>query len=161
MLGNIAEQNTDNSAIVNTNDGKTCIASFDHHSLRNIAPGDPVVVNPTGRKTSPFYWISASAPCTYYRRYWEEDSGDLCSGWGGSHFLFEVHTDGCVSRQIQLFDNGKFLVYDEICEEDEFGGRSTVPLDLAEYEAFTISKGEFFDHWDPDSSENRRPKPGG
>ena len=90
-----------------------------------------------------------------------EEYGDLCSGWGRSNFFFEVHSDGYVSRQIQSLDNGKFLVYDEIRVEDEFGCRSTVPLDFAEYERFEISKDEFFEHWDPDGSENRCPKPGG
>ncbi len=155
MLGNIAEQNTVESAIVNRNDGKSCIAHFDHQQLRTVAPGDPVVVESTGRKTPPFYWISAIATCHYFRRYWSEDSGGPCAGWGGSNFLFEVHEDGYVSRQIQLFDNGKYIVYDEICDEDKYGARSTVALDLVEYVPFSIAKSEFFDHWDPDCSVNR------
>ena len=154
MLGNIAEQNTDDSAIVNTNDGKTCIAQFDHHKLRTIAPGDPVVVHPTGNQTSP-YWITERATCHYFRRYWAEDSGGLCEGWGGSTFLFEVHTDGFVARQIQMFDNGAFILYDEICDQDEYGGRSTEKLDVAEYGPFRITRAEFFDRWDPDGSFNR------
>jgi hypothetical protein len=155
MLGNIAEQNTYDSAIVKTNDGQTLIAHFDHHKLKTIAPGDPVCVESTGQKVSPFYWITDRAICNYYRRYWSGDSGGLCKGWGGSTFLFEVHNDGCVSRQIQLFDDGRFILYDEICDEDAYGARSTVRLDGIEYDSFRISQEEFFQHWNPDASVNR------
>ncbi len=155
MLGNIAEQHTADSAIVKTNDGKACIAHFDHHKLKAIAPGDPVCVEPTGQKVSPFYWITDRAICNYYRRDWSEDSGGLCEGWGGSTFLFEVHSDGLVARQIQIFDDGRFLLYDEICDQDGYGGRSTERLDPIEYEPFRVTRDEFFRLWDPDASVNR------
>jgi hypothetical protein len=161
MLGNIAEQNTDDSAIVKTNDGKTVNSHFDPHKLKTIAPGDPVCVEPTGRRASPFYWITEQAICDYYRRYWAEDSGGLCAGWGGSTFLFEVHADGWVSRQIQVFDDGRFILYDEIVDQDAYGGRSTERLDGREYESFRITKAEFFQYWDPDASVNRGNGKGG
>ncbi|WP_442509393.1 hypothetical protein SH528x_000962 [Novipirellula sp. SH528] len=161
MLGNIAEQNTNDSAIVKTNDGKTLIAQFDHRKLKNIAPGDPVCVEPTGEEVSPFYWITGWAICNYYRRYWSEDSGGLCVGWGGSTFLFEVHTDGWVSRQIQLFNVRRFILYDEICDQDGYGGRSTERLDPNEYERFRITRDDFFQQWDPEASVNRGFKFGG
>jgi hypothetical protein len=158
MLGNIAEQHTPDCAIVNTNDGKRLIAHFDPHTLKTIGPGDPVCVEATGQGVSPSYQITARSICNYYCRDWSEDSAGLCQGWGGSRFLFEVHRDGWVVRQIQLFDNGCFLLYDEIRDEDAYGGRSTVRLDGNEYEPFRITQDEFFEHWDPDASMNRGPK---
>ena len=155
MLGNIAEQNTPDSAIVNTNCGKNVIAKFDAHKLRTIAPGDPVCVEPTGNDKSPFYWITSRSNCNYYRRYWDADSGGLCADWGGSTFLFETHEDGWVARQIQLFDNGHFVLYDEIVAEDKYGGRSTVPLDLTDFEHSLTTPDDFFHHWEPDTSINR------
>jgi hypothetical protein len=155
ILGNIAEQKTPDCAIVNANDGKTLIAQFDPHTLNAIAPGDPVCVEPTGQNVSPFYRITGRSRCDYYRRYWREDSGGPCEGWGGSAFLFEVHSDGWVARQIQLFDNGRLLVYDEICSDDAYGGRSTVRLEASEYEPFRITRDDFFQYWDPDASTNR------
>ena len=83
------------------------------------------------------------------------------SGWGGSTFLFEVHADGWVSRQIQVFDDGRFILYDEIVDQDAYGGRSTERLDGREYESFRITKAEFFQYWDPDASVNRGNGKGG
>ena len=159
MLGNIAEQNTHVSAIVGLNDGRTVIAGIDEtnaYNLRNIAPGDPVCLEPPADHASPYgLLITDRAPCQYFRKYWDGDSGGPCSGWGGSTYLFEVHADGCVARQIQLFNDGRFLLYDEICAEDEYGGRSTEPLDLSEFEQFRVTKDAFFERWDPDASVNR------
>ena len=63
-----------------------------------------------------------------------------------------------MSRQIQIFDDRRFILYDEICDEDAYGARSTVRLDGNEYEPFRITQDEFFQHWDPDASVNRGPK---
>ena len=155
MLGNIAEQNTQDIAIINTNCGKTVVASFDPHKLKMIAPADPVCVEATGNNGYPFYWITDLSPCNYYERYWPGDSGGLCAGWGGSTFLFETHKDGWVARQIQRFDNGHIILYDEIVTEDGYGGRSKVPLDLAEFAQSRTTRDGFFQYWDPDTSINR------
>lgn len=155
MLGNIAEQNTHESAIINTNCGKTVIAGFDPHKLKTLAPGDPVCVEETGSSRHPFYWITELSTCNYYERYWADDSGGLCTGWGGSTFLFETHVDGWVARQIQRFDNGNIILYDEIVTEDAFGGRSTVPLELADFAQSRTTRDSFYQYWDPDASINR------
>ncbi|MCA8988556.1 MAG: hypothetical protein KDA78_12985 [Planctomycetaceae bacterium] len=155
MLGNIAEQNTDNSAIVKINNGERVIAHFDPHLLRTIAPGDPVCVDPTENQQSPFYWITARASCQYFSREWNPPSDELCQTWGPAKYLFEVHSDGNVSRQIQLYENGLFILYDEICPEDQYGSRSSAKLDFQEFEPFQFSRDEFFNAWDPEASVNR------
>ena len=98
--------------------------------------------------------IVGFSQCRYYKRYWGEDSGGLCAGWGGSHFYFEVHADGNVARQIQHFDNGSLLLYDECNDDDRFGSRSTVALDAYEYGPYAIDRTEFIANWRPSIAIN-------
>jgi hypothetical protein len=50
-----------------------------HPRLKTIAPGDPVCVEPTGQKVSPFYRITDRAICNYYRRYWSLTNDEKAS----------------------------------------------------------------------------------
>jgi len=70
--------------------------------------------------------------------------------------LFEVQPDGYVARQIELFDNGNVLLYDEVIREDEYGGRSIVTLEFDEYDEFEIDRAEFLRLWQPSIAINRR-----
>ncbi|PHQ35265.1 hypothetical protein [Rhodopirellula bahusiensis] len=156
LYGNVIEHKNNNVFRVALNCGVECDASVPNTVARDvfrIGPGDPVAIQ---RSTPPrLDCIVGFSPCQYYRRYWNEDSGGLCSGWGGSHFLFEVHPDGWVARQIQRFDNGELLIYDETCDEDSFGGRSIVPLEADEYGPFSIDRSEFLNNWKPNLAVNR------
>jgi translation initiation factor IF-1 len=156
LYGNVIEQRSNNVFAVALNIGDECDASIPMSVARDmfrVLPGDPVAIRPS--TPSRLNRIVGFSPCVYYKRYWEEDSGGLCAGWGASHFLFEVHPDGWVSRQIQYFDNGELLLYDETCDEDDFGGRSTVTLDSAEYGPFLIDRSEFVSNWQPNLAANR------
>jgi len=84
----------------------------------------------------------------YFKRLWEETTGDpLTDSWGTSTFFFETNQYGDVLRQIQLYENGKKLRYDEQNLEDQFGALSGVSLDLVEFNEFKISKDEFEKEW--------------
>ena len=70
----------------------------------------------------------------YYKRDWDETTGsELTDGWGTSTFYFETDEEGEVTRQMQVFKNGKILKYDTKYIEDRFGGLSEVSLDGEEF----------------------------
>jgi hypothetical protein len=87
-------------------------------------------------------WVSH-----YYRRAWDESRGDAHDAWGASEWLFEVDDGGLVLRQIEIYDAGPTLRYNEERPEDEFGGLSMAPLDSAEWEPFSITVAEFERAW--------------
>ena len=162
LYGNVIEHRDNIMLLVALNIGGDCDASILKRVARDmfrVVPGDPVVI----RRSAPprLNRVVGFSPCLYYKRYWDDDSGGQCAGWGGSYFLFEVHPDGCVSRQIQYFDNGELLLYDETRDEDDFGGRSTVALDAGEYAPFTIDRPEFVKMWKPNLAVNRCSGSGG
>lgn len=83
----------------------------------------------------------------YFKRHWDETSGDnLTNGWGTSWYYFEADEDGYVLRQLQQFENGQVLKYDDDYVEDEFGGLTDQPLN-DEMTSFQIDKKEFEDMW--------------
>ena len=93
----------------------------------------------------------------HFRRYWFEDSGGLCTGWGGgSWFYFEADAEGTVYRQVQLFGNGRYLTH-EGAEEDLFGYCTDEPLDLIEYEEYRIERDDFIAVWSPATAANHTP----
>ena len=156
LYGNVVDHQHNNVCAVNLNDGQCIDAIIPRQVARDmfrVVPGDPVAVQLAEPPKQ--HRIIGFAPCRYFRRYWDENAGGLCAGWGGSHFFFEVHPDGYVARQIELFDNGNRLLYDETSDEDEYGGRSTVSLDFDEYEPFSIDRAEFVNHWQPSAAVNR------
>ena len=122
LHGNVVSSHPNRTFGVRLNNGDLIDAIVPKENARRmfrIAPGDPVAVQRFDTPTP--HRIVGFSNCAYYKRYWPEDSGGLCSDWGGSHFFFEVHSDGYVARQIQLFDNGKLLLYDECNDDDRFG----------------------------------------
>ena len=51
----------------------------------------------------------------YFKKNWEETTGDeLTDDWGVSIFYFETDDSLNVLKQIQIFENGKILKYDEL-----------------------------------------------
>jgi len=67
----------------------------------------------------------------YAKRHWNELRGDAHDAWGTSWWYFEVDDQGRVLRQIEQYESGVQLRYDEQHAEDEFGGLAQVPLDLS------------------------------
>ena len=83
----------------------------------------------------------------YFKRNWDETRGDQYDSWGKSVWFFETDNNGEVLRQIEVYDNGKILKYDNQNIEDEFGGLADQNLDLTEFNKFTIEKEEFENKW--------------
>ncbi len=77
-------------------------------------------------------------------------------GW--VYLFLRVHPDGYVARQIEMFDNGTLLLYDETIDEDHYGGRSIMTLDFDEYDEFSIDRKEFMANWKTSVAINRRPE---
>ena len=71
----------------------------------------------------------------FFRRRWDEDRGDAHADWGQSWWYFATDENGVVREQAEVYDNGCVLLYDAELVEDDFGGLSDQPLDLAEFAA--------------------------
>lgn len=84
----------------------------------------------------------------YLKKKWEENTGEeLTDNWGFSIFYFETDDSWNVLKQIQVFENGKALKYDEFNFEDEFGGLADQRLEEEEFIDHDISKEEFYNIW--------------
>lgn len=84
----------------------------------------------------------------YFKRFWEETTGDnLTNSWGTSTFYFETDDDGTVFWQIQIFQNGNILKYDQDHLEDDYGGLTDQQLDTGEFADFRNEKDEFEGMW--------------
>jgi translation initiation factor IF-1 len=159
LFGNVIEHRSGNTFLVSLNDGNVVDAIVPKVVARDmfrVVSGDPEVVEPS--ECDRPYRIAGFSPCRYFKRYWNENPGGNCDGWGGSTYFFEVHPDGYVARQIELFDNGNLLLYDETIDEDRYGGRSIVTLEFDEYDEFSIDRTEFNSNWKPSVAVNRQPQ---
>ncbi len=84
----------------------------------------------------------------YFKKNWEETTGDeLTDDWGVSIFYFETDDSLNVLKQIQIFENGNILKYDELNNEDEFGAMADQSLEEEEFLDCEISKEEFYNIW--------------
>lgn len=86
----------------------------------------------------------------YFKRRWDELRGDDYDNWGTSMWYFEMDADNYVTRQIEVYDNGKILKYDELHVEDEYGGLAEKAFDkeeLVDFEPCLISRDEFEVAW--------------
>lgn len=57
----------------------------------------------------------------YFKFRWNEPDGDEFDDWGKSTFYQEVDKEFWAIRQIEIYDNGNVLKYDEKHSGDEFG----------------------------------------
>jgi hypothetical protein len=91
----------------------------------------------------------------YFKRGWNELRGDDYGNWGTSTWYFEIGSDNYVTRQIEVYESGKVLKYDESYMEDEYGGLAEKAFeseDLEEFEGYIISREEFELAWRRDSN---------
>ena len=80
----------------------------------------------------------------YFKKNWEETTGDeLTDDWGVSIFYFETDDSLNVFKQIQIFENGNILKYDELNNENEFGAMADQSLEEKEFLDCEITKEEF------------------
>jgi hypothetical protein len=89
-------------------------------------------------------------PCTrvrYFASVQPESRGDKHEAWGASRWFFETSDDGVVTRQVEVYDHGPTLRYDQGHSEDEDGLLSEKPLDFDDFPAFKIDPGTFDAAW--------------
>lgn len=79
----------------------------------------------------------------YFRRRWDEGPGSELAGWGTSDWLLVTDEHGVVTEQIEIFENGNVLAYDESHVVDEYGGLSDQPLSFSDFASFEITAEEF------------------
>lgn len=85
---------------------------------------------------------------SYFKRHWDETTGEeLTDSWGLSIYYFETDEKLNVTRQLQLFENGKILKYDTEYINDKFGGLSKIQLDISEFADYRIDENEFEQVW--------------
>lgn len=92
----------------------------------------------------------------YYKRFWDESRGDSRDDWGTSTWYFEVSDDRKASRQIEVYENGNVLKYDDELVFDDFGGLADPPFDEEEYSDVEISADHFERVWSSTKPFNRR-----
>ena len=85
----------------------------------------------------------------YFKKLWDESTGEeLTDSWGKSTYYFETDENLNVVKQLQKFENGRILKYDEHLIEDELGFLSDQPLENEEFVDDEIQKNEFYNIWD-------------
>lgn len=91
----------------------------------------------------------------YFERRWDESRGDEHDSWGLSTWYLEVGDDGYPVRQLEKYDGGTVLKYDETHADDEFGGLGDQALDLEDFAPFEIDRARFEDEWSSATPQNR------
>ena len=64
----------------------------------------------------------------FYKRRWDESRDDAYDRWGCSWWYFEADLSGLVARQIEVYDTGPTLRYDNAHEEGPYGGLAQASL---------------------------------
>jgi hypothetical protein len=85
----------------------------------------------------------------FFRRQWHESRGDDHAAWGRATYFFETDDALIARRQIEVYDSGQRLRYDEAHPEDEHGYLSFGPIFPEDEwpELFEISALEFEAEW--------------
>ncbi len=83
----------------------------------------------------------------YFKRKWAERRGDEFDNWGIAHYYFETDNNGQPIRQIENYENGVVLKYDNAKPIDDYGQLSSHSLDLIEFSDFEIHSDEFNSEW--------------
>ncbi len=90
----------------------------------------------------------------YFKRRWDESRGDDHDSWGLSTWYFEAGEDGYPVRQLEKYDGGAILKYDETHSDDEFGGLGDQALELEDFAPFEIDRATFEDEWSSTTARN-------
>ena len=93
-------------------------------------------------------------PHRYFKRRWDQCRGDQYDDWGGSWWYFELEHSGNVLRQIEVYDNGTLLQYDQDHDDDAYGGLSR-SLELEDVAGFEIESQEFLETWSRPATNRR------
>jgi hypothetical protein len=87
----------------------------------------------------------------YYRRKWGESRGDKYDHWGPASYFFETDDDGSVVRQVEVYEGGQILRYNQKHAADAYGMLSDQPIDIKQFQPFETGKEEFERAWSPGS----------
>jgi hypothetical protein len=91
----------------------------------------------------------------YFKYRWDESRGDAYDSWGLSTWYLEVGDDGYPVRQLEQYDNGAVLKYDETHLGDEFGMLGDQALRFDDLAPFEIEKTAFENEWSAAIPRNR------
>jgi hypothetical protein len=91
----------------------------------------------------------------YFQRTWDEPRGDEYDSWGTAVFFFAVDEEGYPRRQVECYENGRTLRYDEQHLHDEYGGLGDQALEMAEFAPFEIDAETFEAAWTRADPKNR------
>jgi hypothetical protein len=83
----------------------------------------------------------------YYKRHFDEIRTENYEIWGTCDYYFETNQNGEILRQIEIYENGKKLKYSEQFTDDEFGFLADQPINLLDFEKFSITKNDFEYQW--------------
>jgi len=83
----------------------------------------------------------------YFKRALDEIRVDEFGNWGKSTWYFETNIHGLPIRQVEVYENGKVLKYNQTKLEDEFGQLGDQQLDLIDFSKFQITKEQFEKVW--------------
>ncbi len=91
----------------------------------------------------------------YFKYRWKETRGDDFDDWGFSTFYIEIDEDLYPNRQIELYDNGNKLHYDNENVTDEFGYLGDKSIEEDTEKLTPISKEDFERVWNSGKILNR------
>jgi len=83
----------------------------------------------------------------YYRKHWPEKRTDQYAIWGHSDWYFESRPDGTVVRQVEVYENGPALRYDETHPQNEYGRLAETRLELSQFAGCEIPAEAFTTVW--------------
>lgn len=79
-----------------------------------------------------------------YYSYYKLEMEDDFAGWGDVTIFYEVDVDGEVNRQVEIFSNGRVLLYDQDQPADEYGSLADPMPDHDRFmSAFSVSRSDF------------------
>ncbi len=83
----------------------------------------------------------------YFKSIWNEKVAE--EEWGNSIWFFEIRADGYPNRQIEVYENGIRLKYDNEHSNDKFGQLGDQSMDENSNENWgdNISANEFESEW--------------
>jgi hypothetical protein len=92
----------------------------------------------------------------YFKCHWPESRGDNYDSWGGSWWYLHTDGSGKVLRQMEKYDSGVIIRYDQSCSKDEYGELSNTPVEWKNVAESEITKEEFEEAWNLGESLNRK-----
>ena len=91
----------------------------------------------------------------YFKLRWDESRGDDYKAWGCSLWLFETDEEFWPIRQIEIYDGGQALFYDQKHDDDQYGGLGQAALEPEDVEGSRITREEFEHAWSMHKPINR------